>query len=161
MFGKPSSTFLGGHKEDGGGDRQESLRLPFPWLGVWRCWQCLWGLGDMTANYLCQSRRTALWTGMVESLPERKRGKSGLRILADSPEKRQRGGERRTVRNRRMISKLEPLEQNMWLTEHTMLHEFLKEGRMGVRGCLSSSAHGQHPNFKTNRVRTSSLVSYL
>lgn len=30
MFGKPISTLLGGHKEDGGGDRQESLGLPFP-----------------------------------------------------------------------------------------------------------------------------------
>lgn len=30
IFGKPISTLLGGHKEDGGDDRQESPGLLFP-----------------------------------------------------------------------------------------------------------------------------------
>lgn len=60
-----------------------------------------------------------------------------------------------------MISTLETLGHNTWLTEHTMLHEFLKQGRMGVSGGLSASVHGQHPNLKTNKVRASSIGSYL
>lgn len=55
VFGKPISTLLGGHKEDGGDDRQESPELPFPWLGAWRCWQCLWGLWGMAVTTACVS----------------------------------------------------------------------------------------------------------